>query len=83
MKIFILIPIYNDWQSLEKLLEKINNTISNSNFEFSVIIVNDSSSEKQTLKANNLNNLKSIKIINIKNNMGHGRCNAIGLKYIF
>jgi|TARA_B100001540_G_C15748760_1_gene615884 hypothetical protein len=83
MKIFILIPIYNDWQSLEKLLEKINNTISNSNFEFSVIIVNDSSSEKQSLKANNLNNLKSIKIINIKNNMGHGRCNAIGLKYIF
>ena len=48
-----------------------------------VIIVNDSSSEKQSLKANNLHNLKSIKIINIKNNMGHGRCNAIGLKYIF
>ena len=31
----------------------------------------------------NLGKLKSIKIINMKENRGHARCNAAGLKYIF
>ena len=83
MKIIILIPIYNDWKSLEKLLENINYTISNLKAEFSVIIINDASSEKQILKLDKIENIKSIKILNIKNNMGHARCNATGLKYIY
>ncbi len=29
MKIKILIPVYNDWQSLNKLLENINNIVGN------------------------------------------------------
>tara|TARA_B100001741_G_scaffold296030_1_gene279579 strand:+ start:371 stop:592 length:222 start_codon:yes stop_codon:yes gene_type:complete len=73
MKIIILIPIYNDWRSLEKLLENINYTISNLKAEFSVIIINDASSEKQILKLDKIENIKSIKILNIKNNMGHAR----------
>ena len=32
--------------------------------------------------SSNLNNLKSIQIINMKENRGHARCNAAGLKYI-
>ena len=83
MKIIILIPIYNDWKSLEKLLENINNIIYNLKAEFSVIIINDASSEKQILKLDKIENIKSIKILNIKNNMGHARCNATGLKYIY
>ena len=83
MKIIILIPIYNDWKSLEKLLENINNIIYNLKAKFSVIIINDASSEKYILKLDKIENIKSIKILNIKNNMGHARCNATGLKYIY
>ena len=36
MKINILIPVYNDWQSLSKLLENINLEVSNLDHEFSV-----------------------------------------------
>ena len=82
MKIKILIPIYNDWESVLKLLENINSEVSSLDHEFSIIIVNDASTEARPEISLNLDNLKSIKIINMKENRGHARCNAAGLKYI-
>jgi len=81
-KIKILIPIYNDWKSVFKLLENINSEILRLEDEFSVIIVNDSSTENRPEFSPNLSNLKSIQIINMKENSGHARCNAAGLRYI-
>ena len=81
-KITILIPVYNDWQSVFKLLENINSEISTLEFEFSAIIVNDASTESRPELLINLNNLKSIQVINMKENKGHARCNAAGLKHI-
>ncbi len=83
MKIKILIPVYNDWQSVFKLLENINLEVSSLGHEFSVIIVNDASTETRPEINLNLDNLNSIKIINMKENRGHARCNAAGLKHIF
>ena len=81
-KIKILIPIYNDWKSVFKLLENINTEILILDCEFSVIIVNDASTENRPEFSSNLSNLKSIQIINMRENKGHARCNAAGLKYI-
>jgi len=81
-KIKILIPVYNDWQSVFKLLENINSQVSKLNDEFSVIIVNDASTESRPEFSVDLNNLNSIQIINMRENKGHARCNAAGLKYI-
>jgi len=83
MNIVILIPIYNDWRSVSKLLEDINSNISNLDYKFSIIIVNDASTEESLINNSNLTNIKSIKIINMKENMGHARCIATGLKHIF
>ena len=83
MKIKILIPVYNDWQSLSKLLENINVEISRLDHEFSAIIINDGSTEPIPQNFVNIENFKSIKIIDMKINKGHARCNAAGLKYIF
>ena len=83
MKIIILVPIYNDWQSASKLLEEINSNIVGLESQFSVIIVNDASSEQQSISALNTENLHSIKIINMNANRGHTRCIATGLKHIF
>ena len=82
MKINILIPLYNDWQSLIKLLGKINQQISEINNNFSVIIVNDGSVEKIPVTFPNYSKISSIKVLNLKNNIGHARCIAIGLKHI-
>ena len=78
----ILIPVYNDWQSVFKLLENINSEVSALKDEFSVIIVNDASTEDRPEFSPNLSSLKSIHIINMKENRGHSRCNAVGLKHI-
>ena len=81
-KIKILIPIYNDWQSVFKLLENINLESSVLEGEFSVIIINDASTESKPELLTNLENLKSIQVINMRKNKGHARCNAAGMKYI-
>ena len=83
MKIQILIPVYNDFQSLSKLLDDINSTISNSDKNFSVIIINDASTDKEEITISDKEKISSIKIINMKTNNGHARCIAAGLKYIF
>ena len=81
-KIKILIPVYNDWQSVFKLLENINSEVSTLDGEFSAIIVNDASTENRLEFSIDLSNLKSIQVINMKENRGHARCNAAGLKHI-
>jgi len=81
-KIKILIPVYNDWQSVFKLLESINSQVSILNDEFSILIINDASTENRPELSVDLNNLKYVQIINMKENKGHARCNAAGLKYI-
>jgi len=81
-KIKILIPVYNDWQSVFKLLKNINSQVSTLNDEFSVLIINDASTDNKPELSVDLNNLNSVQIINLKENKGHARCNATGLKYI-
>ena len=83
MKIKILIPIYNDWQSVDKVINKIDNLVKEINHEFSIFIINDGSTENKPDGFGNSENLHSLKILNIKNNIGHARCIATGLKYIF
>ena len=82
MKIKMLIPIFNDWESILKLLENINIEISKLNHEFTVIIVDDASTIKPPTFENKYDKIKSIKLIRMKENRGHARCNAAGLKYI-
>ena len=83
MKIKILIPIYNDWQSADKVINKIDNLVKEINHEFSIFIINDGSSENKPDDFGYSENLNSLKILNIKNNIGHARCIATGLKYTF
>ena len=83
MKIILLIPIYNDRESLKKLIENINFEVKDINSEVSVIVINDASSQQIIDTYQNLENINSFEIINMKENRGHARCIASGLKYIF
>ena len=82
-KYVILIPIYNDRESLTKLIENINSEIDGSNLDISIIVVNDASSQQIIDKYQNTENISAIEIINMKENRGHTRCIASGLKYIY
>ena len=83
MKYIILIPIYNDRESLKLLIENINNEIKDLNNEISIVVVNDASSQQIIDTYPNLENVNSLEIVNMKENRGHARCIASGLKYIF
>jgi polyisoprenyl-phosphate glycosyltransferase len=83
MKIKILIPVYNDWPSVSKLIDEINNLSINPEFQVSVIILNDASNHDRQDEDKNLENIHSVKILNMKINQGHARCIATGLKYIY
>jgi len=82
MNIIILIPVFNDFKSVSKLIEEINTNVSDLKASFSVIVVDDASTEEKILETKNIKNIKSLKLINMRNNRGHARCIAAGLKYI-
>ena len=82
-KIIILIPVYNDWDSLSKLLIEVNEKIKFfSDFNFECLIVNDASTSKLT-KLDKPSNFKSVELLNMIENRGHARCNAFGIRYVF
>ena len=81
-KFKILIPIYNDWKSVFKLLEIIDTKISNQKHHFSVILIDDASTEPMEDTKINYKNIKSVNIIRMKKNQGHTRSNATGIKYL-
>jgi len=82
-KIKILIPVYNDWKAVSKLVDEINNLSIDPEFQISIFIVNDASNHDRPLEEKDLDNINSIKILNMKINQGHTRCIATGLKYIY
>ena len=81
-KIIILIPVFNDWESLIKLLKEIDENIKDiKNISFKCLVVNDASTIKQP-DLQKPKNISSLKILNMKTNKGHARCNAFGIRFI-
>jgi hypothetical protein len=82
-KIIILIPVFNDWESLKKLIEEINENIKSfQNIHFECLIINDASTINEHELINS-SHIKSLEILNMKENRGHARCNAFGIRYVF
>ena len=81
-KFIILIPIYNDWKSVFQLLENIDLQIAKWDAEVLVLIINDGSTEERTVTELSFKNIKTVRVMNMKQNLGHVRCYAAGLKYL-
>ena len=81
-KFTFLIPVYNDWENLQILLEKIEKQVKTLDHQFEVIILNDFSSLKCDISLKNIQKIKEVKIINLNQNVGSQRAIAIGLKYV-
>ena len=81
-KIIILIPVFNDWESLKKLLSEINENIKSfSEINFECLIVNDASTI-QPPELKKPSNFSSLELLNMEENRGHARCNAFGIRYV-
>ena len=83
MKHIIVIPVFNDWKSLNKLLIKLNLHLRfRKKIKTEVLVINDNSTEKMNLKFKKLNTFKSIKILSLNRNFGSQISIAIGLNYL-
>jgi polyisoprenyl-phosphate glycosyltransferase len=81
-KIIILIPVFNDWDSLKKLINEIEiNVRKLRQHKFNFIVINDGSTVFQP-EINKPKDIDLIKIINMKKNKGHTKCIAFGINYI-
>ena len=80
IKTSLLLLVFNGENYISRALESVYNQSIKLD---EIIIVNDASTEKTDIDISNLNKINSIKVINIKNNQGHARCIATGLKHIY
>lgn len=80
-KIKILIPIYNDWESLYILMDRINNCVTEATLKrLSFLIVNDCS--LCNYEPSKIPQQFDIQIVHLNRNLGHQKAIAIGLAYL-
>lgn len=76
----IVIPVFNDWLSVSKLIPQIDTVGKESQINISLVLVNDGSDEKNNLDIiNTFQSIGSIRILHLACNLGHQRAIAVGL----
>ena len=81
-KLNILLPLYNDWKSLNSLLRKINIELKKRNRYVKILVLNDSSTQKINIIHKKLKFIKNIKVLTTNKNLGSQKIISIGLNYI-
>jgi glycosyltransferase involved in cell wall biosynthesis len=82
-KLIICMPVYNDWESVIVLLNRIEKVSKNISAKFDIILVDDGSTIRPPKKINMIKpQIGKIEIIQLRRNIGHQRAIAIGLSYI-
>ena len=83
MKVYtILLPVYNDWKNLDKLLSKISYIAKKNNFKFYILVVNDCSKFKPKTNLKKNKNIIKFKILNLSQNMGSQRAIALAINHL-
>ncbi len=77
-----LLPLYNDWKSVQKLIGEINNQIKKVKKKALILIIDDNSTKSQKLNIKAFRYIKNIKILSLRKNLGSQKAIAVGLKYL-
>ena len=81
----IVIPIFNDWEALGLLIQRLDPIIARLGVKCTLIIVNDGSTEPYDASsiANRCNAIENINVLSLLRNLGHQRAITIGLAYVY
>src|SRR4051812_37592691 len=81
--ILVLIPVFNDWPAVARLLIELDRTLGVSGRDARVLLVDDGSSETPgpDLAPPAPRRLREIEILQLRRNVGHQRAIAIGLSH--
>ena len=80
-KNIIVIPVYNDWKSLNKLLLEINKIVKNIS-TLEILIINDCSTDEIYIDKKKLHKIKEIKVLSLNQNLGSQKDICVGLDYL-
>lgn len=82
--ILIIIPVFNDWYSLEILLKHLDEVLNNENIKCKILIVDDASTipAHDSFLPAKFQSIKKIHCLELKRNLGHQRAITIGLAYV-
>lgn len=78
----IVVPVFNDWESLRTLLQDLDQVASSLPVRISITVVNDGSTiplEADFQECLHLEHVDGIQIIHLITNLGHQRALAVGL----
>jgi polyisoprenyl-phosphate glycosyltransferase len=80
----ILIPNFNDWESLRLLLPQLDQAVGGLEQQVSVLMVDDASTEPmpQDWPGQSFSTLDSVEILHLRSNQGHQRAIALGLYHL-
>ena len=81
-KILILLPVYNDWEALTLLLERLDAELLSHVTKAEVLIVDDASEVPFNQRLPPLRGISRVDVLELRRNLGHQRAIAIGLAYI-
>ena len=85
MNIVILIPVYNEWRSVDLLIPLLNDSLKDQPYTFDILLIDDCSTHPWGQGEEDVcpTNIQSIKALRLQRNLGHQRAIAIGLAYIY
>lgn len=77
----IMIPVFNDWESLRMLLGQIDAVVGKQSIDAQVLILNDGSTDPVHVDGT-FQHLRSVRLLELRRNLGHQRAICIGLTYV-
>lgn len=84
-KLLILIPIFNDWEAVRQLLERLDQVLCLPDLRPQVLIVDDASTvpfDESNFALPPFKNIDDVAVIELRRNFGHQRAIALGLAYV-
>lgn len=82
----ILIPVYNDWESVEKLLNALDSIVFKRSINrVNILLVDDASTivPPQLFHLSGAGRVKQINLLRLHRNLGHQRAIAVGLVHLY
>ncbi len=80
----VLMPMFNDWESADALLDQLDTALAGQNLEPEVLIIDDGSSVPMPpqFAARSFTTLRAVGVLELRRNLGHQRAIAVGLVYV-
>jgi polyisoprenyl-phosphate glycosyltransferase len=83
-EIALVLPVYNDWTAVERLLPRIDQALNSIPCRARVLLVDDASDEEpETAWPRAFRNIEDVSILHLRRNLGHQRAIAVGLAHVY